>query len=96
MISRGVEEVPTQEPTLDECREARELLLAQADSRDLRKSAHDREREDVVVVHRHRRTIKRALDRLAVTMTTSPPRWSTQPSPKSPIERASATRRPDS
>ena len=54
------------ERTLDGCREAREVLLAQADSRDLRKSAHDREREDVVVVHRQRRTIKRALDRLAV------------------------------
>ena len=55
-----------EERTLDGCREAREVLLAQADSRDLRKSAHDREREDVVVVHRQRRTIKRALDRLAV------------------------------
>ena len=29
-------------------------------------------------------------------ITTSPPRWSTQPSPKSPIDRASATRMPDS
>ena len=64
--AHGVEQVPARERTLDGCREAREVLLAQADSRDVRKSAHDREREDVVVVHRHRRTIKRALDRLAV------------------------------
>jgi hypothetical protein len=32
----------------------------------VRISAHDREREDVVVVHRHRRTVERALDRLAI------------------------------
>ena len=64
--AHGVEQVPARERTLDGCREAREVLLAQADSRDVRKSAHDREREDVVVVHRHRRTVERALDHLAV------------------------------
>jgi hypothetical protein len=61
-----VEQIPARERTLDGCSEAREVLLAQTDSRDVRKSAHDREREDVIVVHRHRRTVERALDRLAI------------------------------
>src|SRR5829696_72355 len=61
-----VEQVPARERTLDRRCETREVLLAQADSRDVRKSAHDREREDVVVIHRHRRTVERARDHLAV------------------------------
>jgi len=64
--SYGVKEIPAREGALDSRREASEVLLADGERRDIRKSTHDGEREHFVVGHRDGRTVERALDRHSI------------------------------